>query len=75
MEKCSVYPRNKANFVSLIGFLQSLLIPDKILEELTMDFIEGLPKSKGYDVILVVVDRVSESAHFIALKHPIQLRK
>ena len=35
-----------------------------------MDFITGLPKSKGKSVIMVVVYRPTKYAHFCVLSHP-----
>jgi hypothetical protein len=37
---------------------------------ITLDFIEGLPRSKGSNCISVVVDKLSKYAHFLALPHP-----
>ena len=35
-----------------------------------MDFIIGLPKSEGKNIIMVVVDRLTNYAHFCAVSHP-----
>lgn len=51
------------------GLPQPLTVPSQVLRDISMDFITGLPKSQGKDTIKVVVDRLSKSAHFVALQH------
>lgn len=53
---CDVCQHCRASSLVPGGLLQPLDIQTAIWEELSMDFITGLPKSKGFDTILVVVD-------------------
>ncbi|WVZ85174.1 hypothetical protein U9M48_032124 [Paspalum notatum var. saurae] len=63
---CDTCQRVKAEHQRPAGLLQPLKIPEWKWEEISMDFIMGLPRTqKGYNSIWVVVDRLTKVAHFI----------
>ncbi|PHJ19523.1 retrotransposon ty3-gypsy subclass [Cystoisospora suis] len=58
--------KGKASHLRAGGLLQPLPIPEAPWEEIAMDLIVGLPKTKeGWDAILTVVCRLTKMAHFI----------
>ena len=71
--KCDTYQKVKTIHLRSVGELQPLPISAWKWEDISMDFIVGLPKtSKGFDSIWVIVDRLTKSAHFLPVKsiHP-----
>ena len=67
VDSCDVFQCVKYSTAPASGLLQPLPVPSHVWEDLTMDFIVGLPLAKGLSAILVVVDRLSKYAHFGAL--------
>jgi len=65
--QCLICQTTKYETKRPTGLLQPLPLPTAIWEDLSLDFITGLPPSNGFTVILVVVDRFSKGAHFGAL--------
>jgi len=69
VSECDICKRVKASHLRSAGLLQPLTIPSGKWEDISMDFIVGLPKtSKGYDSIWVIVDCLMKSAHFLPVK-------
>lgn len=68
--ECMICQQAKPDRSKYPGLLQPLPIPSAAWQFISMDFIEGLPKSHGKDCILVVVDRFTKYSHFIPLSHP-----
>jgi hypothetical protein len=60
VQTCPVCQKNKSKSTPYPGLLAPLTIPIQAWTHISMDFVEGLPMSKGKNVILVVVDRFTK---------------
>ena len=65
LRNCHVCKRAKSARDAYNSLLQPLPVPERPWVDLTMDFVVGLPKSQGYDAILMVVDQLSKERHYI----------
>ena len=70
---CVTCMRSKPQCHRLYGSLQQLPIPEHPWNSISMDFIEKLPSSSGFNPILVIVDWLLKQAIFIPTHNTITL--
>nr|GFA42649.1 putative reverse transcriptase domain-containing protein [Tanacetum cinerariifolium] len=65
----------KADYQKPSGLLQQPEIPEWKWENITMDFVNKLPRTRsGHDSIWVIVDRLTKSAHFLAVRDDYKIK-
>jgi transposase InsO family protein len=67
VRNCHVCQRSRSSRHAPFGILRPLPIPDRPWQDISMDFVTGLPESgkEKYDAIWVVVDRLTKDRHFV----------
>ncbi|GJS77795.1 putative reverse transcriptase domain-containing protein [Tanacetum coccineum] len=76
VSKCLTCTKVKAEYQKPSGLLVQPVIPVWKWENITMDFVTKLPKtSTGQDIIWVIVDRLTKSAHFLPMKETDSMEK
>ncbi|KAM2690392.1 hypothetical protein EV1_043581 [Malus domestica] len=76
VSRCAVCQQVKAERKKPFGLMQPLPVPQWKWENITMDFVYKLPRTRnGYDGVWVVVDRLTKSAHFIPVREKYSLNK
>jgi hypothetical protein len=74
--ECDTCRKVKADYMKPGGLLQSLSIPEWKWDDISMDFIVGLPlMACKFDSIRVIVDRLSKSTHFIPVNTKYRVEK
>jgi len=69
LARCLACQQIKAKHQHAAGLLQPLPILEWKWETISMDFITGLPKTrKNNNSIMVVVDKLSKTTHFILVQ-------
>nr|GFB60509.1 putative reverse transcriptase domain-containing protein [Tanacetum cinerariifolium] len=76
VSKCLTCAKVKAEHQRLSGLLQKPKIPEWKWEKIAMDFITKLSRSSsGHDEIWVIVDRLTKSAYFLAIREDYSMEK
>jgi hypothetical protein len=70
VSSCMVCLQAKPERCHYPGLLSPLPVPLESWQVISMDFIEGLPRSGSANCLMVIVDKFSKFAHFVPLVHP-----
>ena len=73
---CQQCQQVKAEHQKPSDLLEPLEIPEWKWENITMDFVSGLPRTqRGHDAIWVIVDRLTKFTHFLLISMKYSLEK
>jgi hypothetical protein len=76
VSECDTCWKVKAAYMKLGGQLQPLSIPEWKWDDISKDFIVGLPMTaRKFDSIWMIVDRLSKSDHFIPVNTNFKVQK
>jgi hypothetical protein len=70
VRSCPTCQRYKSEHLHPAGLLMLLPVPSAVWADISLDFVEALPRVNGKTIILSVVDRFSKYYHFTPLVHP-----
>lgn len=70
VQSCTVCQQAKSNRAKYPGLLPPLPILEGAWQAISLNFIQGLPRSGHANYILIVVDKFSKYDHVISLSHP-----
>jgi hypothetical protein len=65
VSNCRTYRRIKARRNRHQGLLQPLPIPERSWQHISINFITHLPLSNRFDVVLVIVDRLTKMRYYV----------
>jgi hypothetical protein len=65
IRNCHTRSCTKASHQKPLGLLHPLKVPSNTWEEVSTNFVAGLPKTQsGHDTVLVIVNRLTKIRHF-----------
>ena len=69
VRRCLMCQQVKVEHQRPTGLLQLLEVAEWKWEHVTMDFVTHFPQTlQGHDAVWVIVDRLTKSAHFLAMR-------